>query len=50
MLYILLLLIGLKLNMGALYWIIYTLWIVSSPFIYLVKHYLFKELDKKNNK
>lgn len=49
MLYVLLLIIGIKLNMGALYWIIYGLWIASGPFMYCLKQNLFKNLAEKNN-
>ena len=48
MLYILLLLIGIKFNMGALYWTIYGIWITSGPFMYCFKQNLFKNLSETN--
>ena len=49
MLYILLLLIGLKLNMEPLYWILYTVWIVVRLFFYPFKQYSFIEIDIRKN-
>ena len=48
MTYILFFLIGIKLNMGVVYWILYGLWIAFSPFIYSVKHYLFYDHIRKD--
>ena len=48
MLYILLMLIGIKLNMGVVYWILFGLWIAFSPFIYSIKHYLFYDHIRKD--
>ncbi len=48
MIYILLMLIGIKLNMGVIYWISWALWIVLSPFLYSVKHYLFYDHIRKD--
>ena len=50
MIYLLVLLLGIKANMSVWFWIIYTLWVIASPFVYFTKHNIFFEYKTSKRK